>query len=130
MLEKVLNKRWYNRLNKIFINRQPFSKSNFINEVLADDSLKKESIEVVYDYIFEYLPQTLDKNLYPSDDLINDYDIDDEDIGDIMIKVFKKLGLNFPNVNEQTMFYEQYGDKLTILQMIKFVEFFRRNRED
>jgi len=44
-----------------------------------------------------------------------------------MIEVFGLLDIKFPDVSSQNKFYEKYGNDITILKMIQFVEFFRKD---
>lgn len=128
MLESIFNKRWLKKLGKIFNNRPVLTKQKFSEEVIEKYNYRLDSIEVIYENIFNYLPKSLEKNIYPDDDLINDYEIDDEDIADLMIDTFKMLGEKFPSVDKQRQFYGKFGDELTVIKMIQFVEFFRSDK--
>ncbi len=85
------------------------------------------SIEMVYDKISNYLPKSLTKNIYPKDNLLSDYNIDDEDLEDIMIEIFKQRKIKFPEVKEQEEFYLRNGDETTIEKMINFVNYFKND---
>ncbi len=125
MLENVLNKKWVTNLKVIFNSRPKLTYEEFSKEILNDYSFTETSIKAVYNKIQDYLPKKIEKNIYPDDDLINDYEIDDEDLGDLMISIFEKLNQRFPNTNEQKAFYKKKGEKITVLRMIQFVEEFK-----
>lgn len=125
MLENILNKKWVKLLEEQFNSRPKLTYKEFSAQVLSEHSFEGVSIKLVYDKVLDYLPKNLDKNIYPYDDLINDYRIDDEDLGDLMISIFKDLNQRFPNVSEQEAFYKKNGDEITVLRMIQFVEEFK-----
>ncbi len=123
-MKNILNKKWKTRLTNIFNSREKLSREDFV-KVLVSKGYKQESVEVVYENIATYLPQSINISMYPDDDLINDYDIDNEDLEDIIKKIFKKLNSPIPDRKSQRIFYEENGTKLTLERIIHFIDYFK-----
>ncbi len=122
----IFDKKWKSKLKILFENRKIMSKDDFLKKM----SLKGYDIsssKIVYERIFVYLPNSLDKNIYPKDNVLKDYDIDDEDLGDILIKCFNSLKIEFPSTIKQNNFYKKYGDDITIERLIQFIDFFKKD---
>jgi len=100
MLVNILNKKWIKKLENKFKDRSVFSKQDFIKELSKKDSCSKEIINIVYDRVFNYLPKSVEKNMCPNDNIIDDYDIDEEDLEDLLVQIFKNLKVSFPKKKE------------------------------
>ncbi len=123
----MFNKRWNSKLKSLFEKRQPLSKPKFVEEMVLKGH-DRVLTEIVYDGIKDYLPKSINSIIYPSDDILQDYEIDDEDLGDIMIRIFKGLNIKFPTREEQERFYDDFGQKVTVERMVQFVEFYNKSQ--
>lgn len=117
------NWKWKKRLDLLFSSRNNLSKKDFI-KTMEDKGYDKMYSLLIYNSICDYLPNSVNKNIYPSDNVIVDYDIDNEDLGDILIGIFEKINISFPNTEDQYKFYKDYGSNITIERLIQFLTFF------
>lgn len=118
----MFNKKWKIKLTSTFEKRPLLTKEDFIIE-LCNKNYNEVSVELIYDKIYNYLPKSLVKNIYPTDDLIIDYDIDEDDVGDILLEYYNHFNLKFPDTNQQVEFYNEYGEDITVERLIQFVNF-------
>jgi len=123
MIFKSNNKKWEENLNNLFNSKTKMPYNTFLEKVSVY-KLKRLYIDEVYQRIYDYLPKSVNKNIYPNDNILIDYDIDDEDLGDIMIEIFKEHNIKFPSRDDQDKFYEKFGEEVTVLKMIQFIDFF------
>lgn len=123
MILDILKNKWKSRLKTLFKNREKLSRTDFIRK-MNFKGYNSSIVEITYDKISNFLPSSLDKNIYPEDDLLNDYYIDDEDLGDVMIEIFKECKIKFPEVEKQREFYIKNGEEITVEKMIHFVDYF------
>lgn len=120
----IFNRKWKLKIETLFNSRILLSRNEFINKMCVK-GYDFSNIEIIYDKIVDYLPSSVEVNIYPEDNVLIDYDIDDEDMGDILEECFKILNIKFPNVAMQENFYKIYGPELTVEKLIQFVEYFK-----
>ena len=122
-----INKRWVKKLIALKETRHVMSREEFIREM----SIKGHEIEViisVYDNTRKYLPKNQAISIHPDDDLLKDYDIDAEDLSEMIIApCLRQFNLKYPSHSQQDMFDEKYGSDFTVERFIQFVEYFKNN---
>lgn len=123
MLQNIFNRRWKAKLEFLFNSRPYLSKVAFIDMMVAK-GYDSKAITAIYDHLVDYLPKNLSSvSIYPDDEILTDYDIDDEDLGDIIESVIKSLKAKMPPQKRQIEFYNQYGNNVTVERMIQFVQY-------
>lgn len=128
MLLDFINRNWIKKLKQIFESREILSKKDFLKEMSKKGYEETYSL-ILYDAMCDFLPSKfLIKNIYPKDNVLLDYDIDEEDIGDIMKECFKTLNIDFPDVGKQNKFYKKHGDDLTVEKLIMFIQYFTSDK--
>ncbi len=118
-----LNRKWIQRLKKLKENSRLLTEDELIN-LLTKEGLTRENTIIVIQQLNSYLPNVGQFILHPDDDVIQDYDIDDEDLGDILLKIFKNKKHKFPSLRAQQLFFEQFGEKYTVRLLVQFVDHF------
>ncbi len=90
-----------------FLNsRKKLNRKEFF-EIVFEQGYPKIIIEEVYDAIVEYLNLTESPNIYPEDNLDDDYKILEDDIEDIVRGILKKLNQDYPNKSQRLNYIEQ-----------------------
>lgn len=90
-----------------FLNsREKLTRKEFV-EIVFEQGYPKIIIEEVYDAIVEYLNLTESPNIYPEDNLDDDYKILEDDIEDIVRGILKKLNQDYPNKSQRLNYIEQ-----------------------
>lgn len=122
MIFSKFHSNWKKKINALFNSRPVVSAEEFLNMMVirGHDS---EIVKIVYQEISNYLPKVKVLSIYPDDNLIEDYDIDHEDIEDIVVRIMEKNKINIPSEIQQEEFYNKYGEQLTMEKIIQLVEF-------
>jgi hypothetical protein len=111
-------------LKKKFNNRKKQSREEFLKEAV-NKGYRYELGAVIYDLIIALLPKNLSNiNIYFEDNVVEDFEIDDEDIGDILIDFFNKVNVSFPTIDDQNSFYKKKGSNVTVERLLQFLEEF------
>jgi len=126
-MKRILNKNWIKKLHSISHGREVLAYDQLLSQLIAKGYLES-TIELVYNSILDYLPEVNDFSMYPNDNLIEDYEIDNEDLEDILESIFRTKKLKYPSRAEQAQFYHDFGKDLTLERMIQFVDVLGNNR--
>ena len=90
---------WKKKFQDLSAGRPPKSKEDFIKE-LENKGIKRIYIDLIYDELLNYLPSVEEFSIYPDERLIIDYNIDDEDLTDLIQLTLKTLYIKCPPNSE------------------------------
>ena len=103
------------KLKKKSDKRGIISRSDFV-KTLEEKNYDIEWIEKLYDRISDYVPKK-DFSMAPTDNLVEEYRIDDEDLSDIANELFEERNGIKPNRND-TEKAEKYGASIKTFEEI------------
>ena len=103
----VGNRDHKNKLKKLSESRPQISKEEYI-EYYSQKGYRKEYIEEVYDHIENYISYEW-FSMHPEDNLLEDYEIDHEDLEDILMEILKKNKLKLPEKDTIERLSEKYA---------------------
>ena len=110
------NKDYKEKLERLVASRPPLTKNEYVG-YFVKEGYEKERVEAIYEEIISYINYDWFL-LYPEDDFYKDYEIDPEDLEDCLAKIYKRLGLNFPNEQKVSAFYKQRSENINTLYFL------------
>jgi hypothetical protein len=120
-MEIFLNKnKWKSKLDLLVENRSPMSKEK-IGLIAADEGLNYEITLKVLDFLESYLPVNSNFPFNLDDDLLNDYNVDSEDLGDFYNQILKKMSVPVPGRIQQDLFFKNKRE-YTLRLAIEFIQ--------
>lgn len=101
-MRSFFNSSWKSRLTLLAQNREVKTKENIINELTSKGFRKEYTIELI-DFLSNYLP--IDNfPIESDDDILKDYNVDHEDLGNFYSSVLSKKSIAIPSRKEQDDF--------------------------
>lgn len=112
----VDNKKYTKKLKTLANSRPALTKEQYL---LAFTSIgyNESHVEVIYDEIKSYMHYKW-FFIYPEDDFYRDYEIDPEDLDDMVVEMYNKLSLTFPEQHVINAFYERRSNKMDTLYLL------------
>ncbi|MDF3028894.1 MAG: hypothetical protein K0S23_3201 [Fluviicola sp.] len=128
-MEIFLNKdKWKSKLDLLVENRTPMSKEE-IGVIASEEDLDYEITLKVLDFLKSYLPVNSNFPFKLDDDLLNDYNVDSEDLGDFYTKILKKMSVPVPGRIQQDLFFENKRE-YTLRLAIEFIQWCCEKRDE
>jgi hypothetical protein len=115
------NRKWKNSLSELSKNRK-FNSRNELLKMGIDIGLDVKVVAEVIDFIYDYLPKVEGFSIDFNDDLLSDYEIDPEDLGDFYEETILKLNGNIPSRTDQDNYSnKKKGESCTVKDVCHFL---------
>ncbi|MCG8574786.1 MAG: hypothetical protein MI810_07875 [Flavobacteriales bacterium] len=113
---------WKERFRKIAESRKFQSRTEIITEAV-EQGYDREIVELVINSLMDYLPNVDGFSISLEDNVLLDYNIDDEDLGDLYRMILKRLNTKIPKRKDQDLFMEgKVEEDYSVALVIEFVE--------
>jgi len=107
------------KLLKISASRPPLNKFDFI-DLMELKCFEYDKIAATYDEISGWM-QLDDFSIYPEDDLLKLYKIDDMDIHEMIERLCEKLEVNFPSTEQCEEAFQQNNENFDTVYILKLL---------